>query len=156
MEEGVVLPPVSWNSNAYANWKRKDITFEVGDKKCVGLVVSKSTLPLELSYIHNVFHVSMLRRYRSNPNHLVQLETLEVEPKLPYEEDFAQIFDREMKMLRNKRILLIKVLWRNHNMREATWERESLMKEQYPKLFAVRHCELRLGGIHHLVNSKKR
>ncbi|KAL4319568.1 hypothetical protein GQ457_18G013180 [Hibiscus cannabinus] len=45
------------------------------------------------------------------------------------------ILDREVKRLRNKNISLVKVLWRNHKMEEATWEPEETMKEQYPHLF---------------------
>ncbi|KAL4369728.1 hypothetical protein GQ457_05G018940 [Hibiscus cannabinus] len=45
------------------------------------------------------------------------------------------ILDREVKRLRNKNVSLVKVLWRNHNVEEATWEPEETMKEQYPYMF---------------------
>ncbi|KAA3487211.1 receptor-like protein kinase [Gossypium australe] len=85
-------------------------------------------LPPKFSKIHNVFHVSMLRRYRSNPEHVVELN-------LSYEEEFICILAKEVKELRNKRIPLVKVLWRNYSTNEATWERKSLMRDQYPQLF---------------------
>ena len=54
---------------------------------------------------------------------------------LSYEEKPVQILAREEKVLRNKVVPLVKVLWRNHKTKEATWERENDMKDQYPKLF---------------------
>ena len=87
---------------SYANMRRKDIRYEIGEKvflkvspwkkvmrfrkngklspkfigpyevlEKVGLVAYRLALPLELEKIHNVFHVSMLRRYRSDPSHVV-------------------------------------------------------------------------------------
>ncbi|XP_016740325.1 uncharacterized protein [Gossypium hirsutum] len=91
-------------------------------------------LPLELSKIHDVFHISMLCRYRSNLKHIVQIEELKMEPILSYKEKLIRNLAKEVKELRNKRILLVKLLWRNNNIEEATWERESVMRGQYPQL----------------------
>ena len=93
--------------------------YEVIEK--VGPVAYRLALPPELEKIHNVFHVSMLRRYRSNPSHVVSLETIELRPNLMYEEEPVEIMTQEVKELRNKRIPLVKVLWRNHKTEEATW-----------------------------------
>ena len=98
-------------------------------------VAYKLALPRELEKIHNVFHVSMLRRYRSDLSHVVSLETIELRPKLTYEEEPVEILAREVKEFRKKRISLVKVLWRNHNTEEATWESEEVMWQQYPQLF---------------------
>ena len=54
---------------------------------------------------------------------------------MSYEEEPVQILAREVKELRNKRVPLVKVLWRNHSSGEATWESEDVMREQYPRLF---------------------
>ncbi|XP_070010863.1 uncharacterized protein [Nicotiana sylvestris] len=101
----------------------------------IGPVAYKLALPPELGKIHNVFHVSMLRKYRSDPSHVRPIESIEVNPDLTYEEEPIQILAREIKELRNKRITLVKVLWRNHSGEEATWEREEDMRVQYPHLF---------------------
>ena len=101
----------------------------------VGPVAYQLALPLELEKIHNVFHVSMLRRYRSDPSHVVSSETIELRPNLTYEEGLVEILAREVKELRNKRIPLVKVMWRNHKTVEATWESEEAMQQQYPQLF---------------------
>jgi hypothetical protein len=43
--------------------------------------------------------------------------------------------DRSEKTLRNKRVSLVRVLWRNSQIEEETWERELEIKEKYPHLF---------------------
>ena len=84
----------------------------------VGPVAYRLALPPELENIHNVFHVLMLRRYRSDPSHVVSSKTIELRPYLTYEEEPVEILAREVKELRNKKIPLIKVLWRNHKTDE--------------------------------------
>ena len=95
----------------------------------------KLALPPEFEKVHNVFHVSMLRRYRSDPSHVLEPEEVELSTDLTYEEEPVQIFDREVKRLRNKTVSLVKVLWRNHKVTEATWESKEIMRKQYPHLF---------------------
>ncbi|WMV19924.1 hypothetical protein MTR67_013309 [Solanum verrucosum] len=94
----------------------------------IGPVAYKLALPPELEKIHNVFHVPMLRRYRYDPSHVLPVESIEVNPDLTYNEEPIRIEAREVKKLRNKRIPLVKVLWRNHSGKEATWEREEDMR----------------------------
>ena len=77
----------------------------------------------------------MLRRYRSDLSYVVSLETIELRPNLTYEEEPVEILAREVKELRNKKIPLVKVLWRNHKTKEATWESEETMRQQYLQLF---------------------
>ena len=98
----------------------------------VGPVAYRLALPPELSQIHDVFHVSMLRRYRSDPSHILQAQPLELENDLSYEEEPIAIVAREIKVLRTKNIHLVKVLWKYHGSEEATWEREQDIRNQYP------------------------
>ena len=77
----------------------------------------------------------MLRKYKSDPSQVVSLETIELILELTYEEESVEILAQEVKELRNKRIPLVKVLWRNHKIKEATWESEEIMRQQYPQLF---------------------
>ena len=88
----------------------------------VGPVAYRLALPPELSQIHDVFHVSMLRRYRSDPSHILQAQPLELKDDLSYEEEPIAIIAREIKVLRTKTIPLVKVLWKHHGSEEATWE----------------------------------
>ncbi|KAL5559127.1 hypothetical protein UlMin_035338 [Ulmus minor] len=107
--------------------------FEILDR--IGKVAYKLALPSELASVHNVFHVSMLRKYVSDPSHVLVSEPIEVREDLTYQEQPVQILDRKDKALRNKVIPLVKVLWRNHKVEEATWEREEEMRAKYPHLF---------------------
>ncbi|KAA3485104.1 DNA/RNA polymerases superfamily protein [Gossypium australe] len=101
----------------------------------IGLVAYRLALPSDLAKIHNVFHVSMLRRYRSNPLHVITTETIDIQPDLTYDEEPVKILAREIKELGNKINPLVKILWKNHNIEEATWESEEVMRQQYPQLF---------------------
>ncbi|KAL6194997.1 hypothetical protein ACLB2K_030619 [Fragaria x ananassa] len=101
----------------------------------VGSLAYRLALPPELARIHNVFHVSMLRKYISDPSHVLQEQPISLTRDLSYEEEPVQILDRKEQVLRNKTIPLVKVLWRNHQIEEATWESEEQMMQQYPYLF---------------------
>ena len=54
---------------------------------------------------------------------------------MSYTEEPVQILDRKKKQLRSKNISLVKVLWRNQHIEEATWELEEEMRKDYPHLF---------------------
>jgi hypothetical protein len=82
-----------------------------------------------------VFHVSMLRKYVSDPTHVLSYEHLQVDQDLSYEEKLVQVLDRKDKVLRTKTVPLVKVLWRYSKSEEATWELESNMRSRYPELF---------------------
>ncbi|KAM1370587.1 hypothetical protein ACFX2F_041029 [Malus domestica] len=86
----------------------------------VGEVAYRLELPPELSKVHNVFHVSMLRYYISDPSHVIPPQPLEINPDLTYDEEPVTILDWKDKVLRNKTVSLVKVLWRNHFVEEAT------------------------------------
>ncbi|KAL0534457.1 hypothetical protein IC582_028748 [Cucumis melo] len=151
---------------SYADVRRKDLEFDVGDKvflkvapmkgvlrferrgklsprfvgpfeilERIGPVAYRLALPPSLSTVHDVFHVSMLRKYVPDPSHVVDYEPLEIDENLSYTEQPVEVLAREVKTLRNKEIPLVKVLWRNHRVEEATWEREDDMRSRYPELF---------------------
>ncbi|KAA0040689.1 pol protein [Cucumis melo var. makuwa] len=151
---------------SYADVRRKDLEFEVGDKvflkvapmrgvlrferrgklsprfvgpfeilERIGPVAYRLALPPSLSTVHDVFHVSMLRKYVPDPSHVVDYEPLEIDENLSYTEQPVEVLAREVKTLRNKEIPMVKVLWRNHRVGEATWEREDDMRSRYPELF---------------------
>ena len=103
----------------------------------IGPVAYKLNLPDELSRIHNVFHVSMLRKYVYDPSHVLKDLPIHIEKNLTYEEQPVEILDRRDQVLRTKIIPLVKVLWRNQSYEEATWEREKDMRIQYPHLFNI-------------------
>ena len=102
----------------------------------VGPVAYRLDLPSELSKVHNVFHVSMLRKYIPDPSHVLKDQPVELKDNLTYKEQPMQIVDRREQILRNKVIPLVKVLWGNHEREAATWEPEAQMHRQYPQLFS--------------------
>ena len=107
--------------------------FEILEK--VGKVAYRLALPPQLSSVHNVFHVSMLRRYERDTSHVIDWQPLEIREDVTYIEQPIRILDRKDQILRTKTISLIKVQWSNHGEDEASWEREDEIKEKYPQLF---------------------
>ncbi|TYK14932.1 pol protein [Cucumis melo var. makuwa] len=93
---------------------------------CWGEVTYRLALPPAFSEVHDVFHVSMLPKYVADPTYVVDFGPLHINENLSYEEQLVEILAREVKMLRNRGIALVKVLWRNHEAEKATWERERM------------------------------
>ncbi|XP_038883959.1 uncharacterized protein LOC120074858 [Benincasa hispida] len=151
---------------SYADKRRRELEFEVGDKVFLKLspwkgilrfrrkgklspryirpyeiiervdpMAYRLELPLELSRIHDVFHVSMLRKYVLDPTHVLPEQPVQLKENLSYEEEPVKILDRKEQVLRNKTISLVKVLWQNHSTEEVTWEAEEQMKNKYLQLF---------------------
>ena len=101
----------------------------------IGKIAYRLALPPNLYSVHNVFHVSMLKKYIHDPSHVLEHKPIEVHEDLTNKEKPVQILDRKEKALRNKVIPLVKMLWWNHKIEEATWEREDEMREKYLNLF---------------------
>lgn len=77
----------------------------------------------------------MLRKYVPDPSHVIKYEPLQLQEDLTYEEILVKLWDRKVQELRSKSILLVKVLWRNHEIKEASWELEDDIRKKYPSLF---------------------
>ncbi|XP_016474972.2 uncharacterized protein LOC107796689 [Nicotiana tabacum] len=92
--------------------------YEIRDR--VGAVAYRLALPPELSFIHPVFDFSMLRKCISDSYQVIGAPTIPLDEKLSYEEEPMAIVDRQVRKLRSKEILFVKVLWRNHSIEEAT------------------------------------
>ena len=104
--------------------------------KKVGNIAYKLALPPHMQHIHNVFHVSLLKKYHMDSRHIIEHDPVEIQSDLSYVEHPVQILDRQEKLLRNKSIWLVKVLWRNPEVEESTQELESDMLRGFPRLFA--------------------
>ena len=102
----------------------------------MGPVAYRLKLPLELSRIHDTFHVSMLRKYIPDPSHVLIEQLVQLKENLTYKETPMQIVDHKEQVLRSKVIPLVKVLWKNHEREVATEEPEAQMRRQYPQLFS--------------------
>ena len=70
--------------------------FEILER--VGKVAYKLALPPELASVHDVFHISMLKKYIPDPSHVLSQEPIEVRTDLTYEEKPVQILDQEEKV----------------------------------------------------------
>jgi hypothetical protein len=152
---------------SYVDPKRTDISFEVGEHvylkvstlrgtkrfhvkgklspryvgpypivKRIGKVSYKLDLPLKLTGVHPVFHVSQLRKCVVAEKK-VPAQALDVQETLEYLGSPVRILDWEEKSTRSTTTRFCKVLWSNHSELEATWEKESIMREKYPQLFEM-------------------
>ncbi|XP_070008070.1 uncharacterized protein [Nicotiana sylvestris] len=101
----------------------------------IGQVAYKLEQPLEMSLVHLVFHISILKKVVGDPSLIVPVKTIEVNEELTYEEILISILDRQVRKLRNKEIASVKVLRRNQQIEEATWETGEEMKKKYPHFF---------------------
>ena len=74
----------------------------------IGPVAYRLALPPELAKFHDVFHASMLRKYRSDESHILLVQEIQVQEDLSYDEEPKAIMDREVKQLQNKQVPLVK------------------------------------------------
>ncbi|XP_021759106.1 uncharacterized protein LOC110724000 [Chenopodium quinoa] len=101
----------------------------------IGKVAYRLALPIELSKVHDVFHVSQLRRYIPNKSHVLQPETIKLDQSLSNEEIPVKILDSKVRSTRNNNVKIEKVIWSNYEYEEAIWEAEDEIKKKYPELF---------------------
>ena len=99
--------------------------FKVLERK--GEVAYRLELPTSLSGVHDVFHISQLKRCLRVP---------EEQAPLTYTEHPVKILETSERVTRNKRIKMCRVQWSHHSEAEATWEREDELRKTYPDLFA--------------------
>ncbi|XP_050892757.1 uncharacterized protein LOC127098260 [Lathyrus oleraceus] len=101
----------------------------------VGKLAYRVALPPNLSNLHDVFHVSQLRKYILDPSHVIQMDDIQVRDNLTVETMPLRIEGRETKSLRGKEIDLVKVVWIGAVRESTTWELENRMHNSYPELF---------------------
>jgi hypothetical protein len=100
----------------------------------IGPVAYQLALPANLK-IHNVFHVSLLKRYIHDPTHIIDWNMVQVEPEGEFQVEPLCILDRKETILWNRVITQVKVQWKHFSPEEATWELEDDMRKIYPTLF---------------------
>ncbi|GKA40185.1 putative reverse transcriptase domain-containing protein [Tanacetum coccineum] len=115
--------------------KRKLMEFQVGDRVMLKVSPWKGVLPQELKRVHNTFHVSNLKKYYFDDPLVVPLKGLHDDDKLNFVEEPVKIMDREVKRLRQSRVLIVKIRWNSRRCLEFTWEREDQFRKKYPHLF---------------------
>jgi hypothetical protein len=84
-------------------------------------------LPAKLSGVHNVFHVSQLKRCLKPPIDMDIEDTIPLEPDLTYKAYPIKVLDQQDRVTRNKTTWFYKIQWNEHSENEATWEREDFL-----------------------------
>ncbi|WVZ89106.1 hypothetical protein U9M48_035559 [Paspalum notatum var. saurae] len=130
---------------SYANVRRRDMTFKVDDfvyvkvspmrgiqrfnmkgklaPRYIGpfkIVERKGELPSNLSGIHDVFHVSQLKKCLRVPKVQAPLEGFDVQEDLTYTEYLVKILETSKRVTRNRRVKMCRVQWKHHTEDEAT------------------------------------
>ena len=108
-------------------------SFEILER--IGSVAYRLALPPSMSGVHEVLHVSILRRYTPDPTHVVDWGQIEIDTGGTFEEGPVCIVDSRGRVLRRKTVRLVRVLWRHCGVEESTWEREDTMRATYPFLY---------------------
>eukprot|EP00253_Pinus_taeda_P012417 PITA_12417 len=85
--------------------------------------------------VHNVFHVSVLKKYIYDPRHIISWQDIQVEPKGEFLVEPVSILDWRRVVLQKRAIIQVKVQWQHFGPDEAIREDEQNMKEAYPELF---------------------
>jgi hypothetical protein len=107
--------------------------FKVIDRR--GEVAYQLELPKNLSGVHDVFHVSQLKKCLRVPKEQIPLDELTVKEDLTYEEFPIKILETAERVTQSRVIKMCKVQWNRYSETEATWEREDELRESYPQLF---------------------
>jgi hypothetical protein len=102
----------------------------------VGPAAYRLALPESMSDIHNVFHVSQLRKCLQVPENHIEAETIQIQKDLQYREKPIKILDSAVRKTRNSEVRLCKVQWSREGEKEATWESEDSLRREYPYLFS--------------------
>ena len=107
----------------------------------MGEVAYKLELLEGLSGVHDVFHISQLKKCHAEMDEIslrdmVPLEAIQLDSDLTYEEKPVKILEYASRVTRNKVIKFWKVQWSHHTEEEATWEREEDLRRDHPNLFA--------------------
>jgi len=93
-------------------------------------------LPQSLSAVHNIFHISQVKKCLCVPIDAINLESLDLQPGLTYEEHPIAILDWDERKVKRNMVKFVKVQWSNHTEDEATWEREDQLRQEYPDFFS--------------------
>jgi hypothetical protein len=109
--------------------------FKILEKR--GEVAYQLELPPQLLDVHNIFHVSQLKKCLCVPIEQLPMEDLDAKEDLSYQEYPVKILERSKRVTRNKKIKMCKVQWSQHTEEEATWEREEELEAEFPSFFSV-------------------
>ncbi|GKC73979.1 hypothetical protein Tco_1119862 [Tanacetum coccineum] len=121
---------------SYADKRCKPLEFQVGDRVLLKVSPWKGVLPQELSCVHDMFHVSNLKKCLAEPDVQVPLDEIEIDENLRFIEEPIEIVEQDVKKLKRRRIPLVKVHWNSRQGAEYTLEHEDQFWMKYPHLFS--------------------
>jgi hypothetical protein len=104
--------------------------FPILDK--FGKVAYKLELPLSMAGVHNIFHISQLKKCLKAPVDVVLPEVAPLDTDMTYPKHPIKILDQKSRVTRRKVIKFYKIQWRNHTEGEATWESEDFLRSNHP------------------------
>jgi hypothetical protein len=93
-----------------------------------------------LSAVHNVFHVSQLKKFLRVPDRTVEVMDVALEPNLTYSEHPIRVLDQKDRVTRRRTLKFYKIQWNQHTEEEATWETQGFLEKDFPGFLAS--CKL--------------
>jgi hypothetical protein len=109
--------------------------FKILEKR--GEVAYQLELPPQLSDVHDMFHVSQLKKCLHVPEEQIPMEDLDAKEDLSYQEYPVKMLETSEGVTRKKKIKMCKVQWTHHTEKEATWEREEELKAEFPSFLST-------------------
>ncbi|WVZ55231.1 LOW QUALITY PROTEIN: hypothetical protein U9M48_005920 [Paspalum notatum var. saurae] len=97
-----------------------------------GPVAYRLELPPHLAAVHDVFHISQLKKCLRVPEEEVDTSQIQIEPDLTYEARPIKILDQKQRSTRRNTVNFYKVQWSDHSEEEATWETEEYLQNKHP------------------------
>jgi hypothetical protein len=101
-----------------------------------GIVAYRLQLPKTLSTVHNVFHVSQLKKCLRVPDQTIEVTDVALEPDLTYSEHLVRVLDQKDITTRRKTLKFYKIQWNQHSEDEATWETQDFLEKNFPSFLA--------------------
>jgi hypothetical protein len=101
-----------------------------------GPVAYRLQLPETLSAVHNVFHVSQLKKCLWVPDRTIDVMDVTLEPDLIYSEHPIRVLDQKDRVTRIRVLKFYKIQWNQHAEDEATWETQDFLEKNFPRFLA--------------------
>ncbi|WVZ49171.1 hypothetical protein U9M48_000548 [Paspalum notatum var. saurae] len=124
------------NERSTPVWSKRQastkICWSIQDHERCGSVAYRLELLPHLAAVHDVFHVSQLKKCLRVPKEVIDTSQIQIELDLTYEEHRIKILDQKQRSTRRRTINFYKVQWNNHSEEEATWEQEEFLRTRYP------------------------
>jgi hypothetical protein len=99
-------------------------------------VAYRLQLPETLSGVHNVFHVSQLKKCLRVPDRTMDVMDVTLEPDLTYSEHPIRVLDQKDMVTQRRTLRFYKIQWNQHIEDEAKWETQDFLEKNFPDFLA--------------------